>query len=112
MPGGSRLRHNGIPQAIQPYPSQESPPIAQRKPPSQRPERQLDDTARAIARLTEDTKAEKAAEARKGDGSSTGTGGNPKIRQAPPAVNGMGQRKIGGAAPYTSSKRPKTGGGV
>ena len=87
----------------------ESPAIPkQRKPPSQRPERQMDDTARAIARLQEETKAEKSSESRKGE--SGGTAGASPKRQAPPAVNGMGQRKIGGAAPYTSSKRPKTGG--
>ena len=63
----------------------------------------MDDTARAIARLQEEAKAEKTAEPRKGGSSA------PK-RQAPPAVNGSGQRKIGGAAPYTSTKRPKTGG--
>jgi hypothetical protein len=54
----------------------------------------------------EDSKAEKPSESRKGDSTATA----PKQRQAPPAVNGMGQRKIGGAAPYTSTKRPKTGG--
>ena len=86
---------------------QESPAIPkQRKPPSQRPERQLDDTARAIARLAEEAKAEKLPEARKG-----GPAGNASLkRQAPPAINGMGQRKIGGGAPQISTKRPKTGG--
>ena len=69
----------------------------------------MDDTARAIARLAEETKAEKSAEARKASDSASSSAGSPK-RQAPPAVNGMGQRKIGGAAPYTSTKRPKTGG--
>jgi len=63
----------------------------------------LDDTARAIARLQEEAKAEKSSESRKADSHA------PK-RQLPPVVNGMGQRKIGGAAPYTSTKRPKTGG--
>jgi hypothetical protein len=85
---------------------QESPPIPapKRKPPSQRPERQLDDTARAIARLQEEAKVEKAAQARdKNDDS------KPK-RQPPLTINGMGQRRVGGKAPETSSKRPKSGG--
>ena len=64
----------------------------------------MDDTARAIARLQEEAKAEKSPESRKADSS------NAPKRQPSPAVNGMGQRKIGGPAPYTSSKRPKTGG--
>jgi hypothetical protein len=63
----------------------------------------LDDTARAIARLQEETKTEKAAESRKGEA------GSPK-RQIPQSVNGMGQRKVGGPTPQTSSKRPKSGG--
>jgi hypothetical protein len=67
----------------------------------------MDDTARAIARQAEEAKAEKSPESRKGEATASGTA--PK-RQAPPAVNGMGQRKIGGASPYTSTKRPKTGG--
>jgi hypothetical protein len=65
----------------------------------------MDDTARAIARLLEEEKAEKSPESRKGESANAA----PK-RKPQPAVNGMGQRKIGGAAPYTSSKRPKTGG--
>ncbi len=88
-------------------PSMESPPIPapKRKPPSQRPERQLDDTARAIAKLQEDAKAEKPAEARK-------AGSTKPLRQPPLTINGMGQRKVGGPTPQTSSKRPKSGGGV
>jgi hypothetical protein len=83
----------------------ESPPIPapKRKPPSQRPERQLDETARAIARLQEDAKAEKSAESRKGEA------GKP-TRQIRDSVNGMGQRRVGGKSPETSSKRPKSGG--
>jgi hypothetical protein len=65
----------------------------------------LDDTARAIARLQEEAKGDKAAEARKADAPAKST-----KRIVPSTVNGMGQRKIGGAAPYTSTKRPKTGG--
>lgn len=38
----------------------ESTTISKRKPPSQRPERKLDETARAIARAQEDAKAKKA----------------------------------------------------
>ena len=60
----------------------------------------------AIACLREEAKADKAAEARKGESANAHA---PK-RAPQPAVNGMGQRKIGGAAPYTSTKRPKTGG--
>ena len=68
----------------------------------------MDETALAIARLQEEAKAGKSAESRKGEPGSTGT--HSTNRQIPTAVNGMGHRKIGGAAPYTSSKRPKTGG--
>lgn len=66
----------------------------------------MDDTARAIARLGEESKAEKSPETRKG-----GLAGNaaPK-RQPPPLVNGMGGRRVGGPTPQTSTKRPKTGG--
>jgi hypothetical protein len=63
----------------------------------------MDETARAIARLQEDAKAEKSAESRKADA------GKLK-RQIPDSVNGMGQRRVGGKSPETSSKRPKTGG--
>jgi hypothetical protein len=66
----------------------------------------LDDTARAIARLQEEAKAEKSSDTRKGE---PGSKPAPK-RQAPPAINGMGQRKVGGGAPQISTKRPKTGG--
>ena len=68
----------------------------------------MDETALAIARLKEETKAEKSAESRKGEPGSTGTPSSK--RQIPTAVNGRGQRKSGGAAPDTSTKRPKTGG--
>ncbi len=63
----------------------------------------MDDTARAIARLQETAKAEKLAESRKADAA------KPK-RSIPQSVNGMGQRRVGGKSPETSSKRPKSGG--
>ena len=63
----------------------------------------MDDTARAIARLQDEAKADKAAESRKGDSTS------PR-RQVPQSVNGMGRRQVGGPTPQTSTKRPKTGG--
>ncbi len=63
----------------------------------------MDDTARAIARLQEEAKAEKPAEVRK-------AASNKPLRQPPLSINGMGQRKVGGPTPQTSSKRPKSGG--
>jgi hypothetical protein len=63
----------------------------------------MDDTARAIARLQEEAKAEKSAESRKKEPSTS-------KRQPPLSVNGMGQRRVGGPTPETSSKRPKSGG--
>jgi hypothetical protein len=64
----------------------------------------MDDTARAIARLQEEAKAEKAAE------SLAKTDASKPKRQIPQPVNGMGQRRVGGPTPVTSSKRPKSGG--
>ncbi len=63
----------------------------------------MDDTARAIARLQEEAKAKKTAESLKNDS------GTPK-KLIPQSVNGMGQRRVGGPTPETSSKRPKSGG--
>jgi hypothetical protein len=63
----------------------------------------LDDTARAIARIQEEAKAKKSADSPKADV------GKPN-RQPPQSVNGMGQRRVGGKTPETSSKRPKSGG--
>jgi len=82
---------------------QESPVIAKLKPPSQRPERKLDDVARAIARLNEITKSGKAADADRPafDASS-------KSRQGQPGM-GVGSRNVGGRAPDISTKRPKKG---
>ncbi len=63
----------------------------------------MDDTARAIARLAEEKKAEKSSESRKSEAAA------PK-RPANSVVNGLGQRRVGGPTPQTSTKRPKSGG--
>ena len=84
--------------------SQESPAIPKRKPPSQRPERQLDETAQAIARDREEARAEKSPEA-----------GRPASAVSRPQTGPVGKitarRKSVGPAVTPSSKRPKTGGG-
>jgi hypothetical protein len=84
--------------------SQESPPIPKRKPPSQRPERKLDETAQAIARDLEETRTAKSPE--------TGRSASQKSR---PEVGPVGKitarRKAVGPAVTPSTKRPKTGGG-
>jgi hypothetical protein len=79
----------------------ESPAISKRKPPSQRPERKLDDTARAIARAREDTPAEKPAGSLRPSHTSqltspTGRDTKTSARQA-----------TGGPPPSPSTKRPK-----
>lgn len=70
--------------------------MSKRKPPSQRPERQLTDVAKAIGRVREDQKAEKSANAEQTKESQTVTGRDfnaTKGRKAP--------------APMPSTKRPK-----
>jgi hypothetical protein len=76
----------------------ESPAIASRKPPSQRPERKLDETARAIARAKEEAAAPKAEK-------TTATA-------EPRSILGRAGRDVGGRksktpAPSISTKRPK-----
>ncbi len=84
---------------------EESPVISKRKPPSQRPERKLNETAKAIARIREEAIAIKAEEAQKsGRSDSTGhvpthagrVGSQFKVAQAP--------------APMVSTKQPKNPG--
>lgn len=88
------------------YHPEESPAISKRKPPSQRPERKLDDTARAIARVREEAKAEKAPESEPGRPSSDAS--KPHLAHL---AKGLGPRKPGGPAVSPSTKRPKMGGG-
>jgi hypothetical protein len=83
---------------------QESPAISKRKPPSQRPERKLDDTARAIARVRDESKPEKSAE----PGRAASDASKPHLAHL---AKGLGPRKPGGPAVSPSTKRPKTGGG-
>ena len=82
-------------------PLQESPAIPKRKPPSQRPERKLDETAQAIARDLEETKAAKAPEV-----------GRPAPKKSKPEIGPVGKitarRKSVGPAVTPSTKRPKT----
>ena len=78
--------------------------IAKRIPPSQRPERQLDDQARAIARMIEDDKAKKLDE--KDAASPSGGRTFPSASGAPPKK--FLQAK--GTAPAISTKRPKAPG--
>ncbi|MDR3632781.1 MAG: hypothetical protein P4L84_03040 [Isosphaeraceae bacterium] len=85
-----------------PY-SRESPTISKRKPPSKRPERKLDDTAKAIARVQEDAKAKKSAEsARSGSDES-------KVHMSQ-LRKGIGPVKAVGPVAAPSTKRPKKAG--
>ena len=81
----------------------ESPAIPKRKPPSQRPERKLDETALAIARELEATRVAKPSES-----------GRPASQKSRPEVGPVGKiparRKSVGPAVTPSTKR-KTGGG-
>jgi hypothetical protein len=83
---------------------QESPAIPKRKPPSQRPERKLDETAQAIARDLEETRSAKSSEA-----------GRPASQKSRPEAGPVGKitarRKAVGPVVTPSTKRPKTGGG-
>jgi hypothetical protein len=84
---------------------QESPAISKRKPPSQRPERKLDDTAKAIARVREEAKAEKSPEPERPASDAS------KLRLAHLAKALGPRQKPGGPAVSPSTKRPKMGGG-
>jgi len=83
-----------------PHSTQESIAISKRKPPSQRAERKLDETAREIARSREQGATVKPTGTRPathtGPGPLPGRGGGRGIRQA-----------IGGPNPAASTKRPK-----
>jgi hypothetical protein len=76
--------------------------ISKRKPPSQRPERKLDDTAKAIARARESSAPDKSAEPQK----ASYAGSEPRISHAGGVGRG-GRPSGGGPAPSTSTKRPK-----
>ena len=81
-------------------------PTPKRKPPSQRPERQMDETAQAIARMREEARAAKSAgEERPAATNKTRPGIGPvgKITDRP---------KPGGPVVNASTKRPKMGGGA
>ncbi len=78
--------------------------MANRKPPSQRPELKMDETAKAIARIREDAKAVKSAES----GAPALDGSKPKMRQQ---AQNLGPQKAGGVASSHSTKRQKSGGG-
>src|SRR4051794_3884383 len=94
-PGESPSPYWGIP------PTKESPAMARRKPPSQRPELKMDETAAAIARLREDAKPAKSPES-----------GRPALRGSLPRVSQGGQnpghRRFGGV-PSSTTKRQKSG---
>jgi hypothetical protein len=72
--------------------------VSTRKPPSQRRERKLDDTARAIARSREDGTAEKSEEPRRSGGTASFLGR---------LVQSVTPGKVSGPAPSPSTKRPK-----
>ena len=80
--------------------SEESPAIPKRVPPSQRPERKLDDVARAIASLVEETKAAKSADHGRASSADLQANGSPKgitkPANAQPSVPTMKRRKTGG----------------
>ncbi len=80
---------------------QESPAISKRKPPSQRPERKLDETALAIARLREDAKPDKSSRPDRLASDDL------KVKRGL-AQNVTGHPKAVGGAPSASTKRPKT----
>ena len=80
------------------YFSEESPTISKRIPPSQRPERKLDETARAIANARDAEKGDKPARAERSG--NTGT-------QEDWGSRNKSHKATGGPAPTSSSKRPK-----
>ncbi len=81
--------------------NQESFAIPKRKPPSQRPELKMDETALAIARQAEDARTAKAARPNRLMPAN--------LSQKPELViNDSGRRRVGGIAPSPSTKRPKT----
>jgi hypothetical protein len=82
----------------------ESPAIAKRKPPSQRPELKLDETAAAIARLREEAKAPKPSKEDRlaSDETKSSLGG---------IQSGASLRKASALPASTATRRQKTGGG-
>ena len=96
---GAPDRHTG---AFHLVSLQEAPSIPKRIPPSQRPERKLDDTAKAIARIRDEAKEAKAAEAERAGSE------NPKSFASHELGSSVGPRKGTGPAPMPSTKRPKT----
>jgi hypothetical protein len=87
-------------------PHMESPAISKRKPPSQRPERKLDDTARAIARVREEAKPEKSDEPARAASDAS----KPHLAHLAKALGP--RQKAGGPSVTPSTKRPKMGGGA
>lgn len=72
--------------------------MAQKKPPSQRPERQMDEAAKAIARLKDSSEPEKPK-----DGPRSDQGKVPPSRLSKAFAN----KKVGGTPVYPSTKKPK-----
>lgn len=85
-------------------PNQEFLTIAKRKPPSSRPERQLDETAKAIARSREATGVDKSQEAPR-------TAGHDTQSMASRGSRTKGHLKSSGPVVSPSTKRPKAPGG-
>jgi len=72
--------------------------MAKRQPPSKRPERALNDTAKAIARERDEAKEKKSEETQRSDGMKPSL--SRSAQNAPP-------RKVSGPAPSPSNRRPK-----
>ena len=77
--------------------------MAKRKPPSQRSERQLDETAKALARTRDEAKAEKDAEAARLASEDT-------RQNIDHTAKGTSFRKSVTPTPFASTKRPKNPG--
>lgn len=78
--------------------------MAKRKPPSQRPEKQMNETAQAIARLREQAESDKAAKAGR-------LVSDDLKAQAHQARNATAPVKPGGGVTTPSTRRQKSGGG-
>lgn len=74
--------------------------MAKRKPPSLRPERQMDEAAKAIAQSREAAKGEKSKDAQKAADAKPGVG-RPSM--------GISSRKVVAPPAFPSTKRPKKG---
>ncbi len=88
---------------INPLVLKESTTIPKRKPPSQRPERKLDETARAIARAQEEAKAKKSSEAGRSASDET------KSHTAQARKGGGPAKAVGPVAGPTGKRPRKTG---